>query len=88
LLVITIDLVPGGYESYRRPIGSMRISNLSDLADTCDYLVEIIESANPLAGTQRRKAACTVREHDRRQSVIALLARACEELLKADFFEL
>ena len=88
MLVITIDLVPGGYESHRRSIGSMRIANLSDLADRSDYRIEAIESANPLTGAKSRHAACTLRAHDRRQSVFALLAKACEEILEADFVEL
>jgi hypothetical protein len=88
LLVVTIDLVPGGYESYRRTISSMRIANLSNLADTSDYSVEVMEGANPLTGAKPRNAACTVRAHDRRQSVFALLAKACEGIMKADSVEL
>jgi len=37
MLVVTIDLVPGGDESCRRTIGSMRIANLSNLAEASDY---------------------------------------------------
>jgi hypothetical protein len=88
LLVITIDLVPGGYESHRRTIGSMRIANLSDLANTSDYSVEAMEGANPLIGSNARKATCTVRKHDRRQSVFTLLAKACKQIMKTDFIEL
>jgi hypothetical protein len=88
LLIITIDLVPGGYESYRHTIGSMRIANISNLADTSDYSVEVMEAANHLTGAKPRNAACTLRAHDRRQSVFALLAKACEEIMKADFVEL
>jgi hypothetical protein len=88
MLIITIDLVPGGYESCRHTIGSMRIANLSNLADTSDYLVEAMEAANHLTGAKSRNAACTVRAHDRRQSVWALLAKACTEIMKADFVEL
>jgi hypothetical protein len=67
MLVITIDLVPGGDESSRRTIGSMRIANISNLADLSDY---------------------TVKRHDRRQCVWGLLAKASEEIIKADFVEL
>jgi hypothetical protein len=87
MLIVTVDLVPGGYESHRRSIGSMRISNLSELADRLDYRIEAMESANPLTGTEPRKAECMVLAHDRRQSVWALLARASEEIVKADFVE-
>ncbi|WP_041357807.1 hypothetical protein [Nitrobacter hamburgensis] len=88
MLAITIDLVPGGYESHRRTIGSMRIANRSDLADVSDYSVEIMEAANALTGGGPRNAACIVERHDRRQSVWALLEKACAEILKAEFVEL
>jgi hypothetical protein len=88
MLVITIDLVPGGYESYRRTIGSMRIVNVSNLADVSDYVVDVVEGENPLTGAKSRKAACMISAHDRRQSVWALLAKACPEITKADFVEL
>jgi hypothetical protein len=88
MLVITLDLVPGGYESYRHTIGSMRIANLSNLADISDYSVEVMEAANQLTGDPSWNAKCIVLAHDRRQSVWALMARACEEILKAHFVEL
>jgi hypothetical protein len=85
LLVITIDLVPGGYESYRRTIGSMRIANVSNLADVSDYAVAVMEGANPLTGLPARTASCKVVGHDRRQSVWALLAKAADESMRAEF---
>ena len=88
MLVITISLIPGGYEAYRHTIGSMRIANRSNLAHISDYSVEVTEAANHLTGAKPRSAACTVRAHDRRQSVFVLLAKACEEIAKADFVEL
>jgi hypothetical protein len=88
LLVITVDLVPGGYESHRRTIGSMRIGNISNLADISDYAVDVMEGANPLTGDPPRNAVCTVLAHDRRQSVWALLAKASEAARKAEFHEL
>lgn len=88
MLVVTVDLVPGGYESRRRTIGSMRIANLSDLADASDYSVEVIEGANPLTGAKRRIAACVLQGHDRKQSVFALIAKACEQIVRAEFKEL
>jgi hypothetical protein len=87
MLVVTIDLVPGGYEPYRRTIGSMRIVNLSNLADTSDYSVEVTEAANRLTGAPSWNGNCVVLAHDRRQSVWALMARVCEETFKAHFVE-
>lgn len=88
MLVITIDLVPGGYESRRRTVASMRIANLSNLADISDYAVTVLEGANPLAGTPPRNGGCTVHAHDRRQSVWSLLAKAAEAAMAAEFDEL
>lgn len=88
MLVITVDIVPGGYEPLRRTIGSMQIANVSDLADVSDYAVDATESANPLTGKPPRTTACTVLAHDRRQSIWALLAKASGEILKKDSGEL
>lgn len=84
MLVITIDLVPGGDESYRRTIGSMRIANVSNFGGTCDYAVEVMEAANPLTGDPPWNGKCIVLAHDRRQSEWALMARACGEVRKAN----
>ncbi len=88
MLIITIDIVPGGHESYCRNFGSMRIANLSNFGDTCDYAVEVMEAANPLTGDPPWNGKCIVLAHDRRQSVWALIARACEETLEAHFVDL
>jgi hypothetical protein len=85
MLAITIDLVPGGYESYRTTIGSMRIANVSHLADVSDYAVAVVEDANPLTGLPARSGSCKVVGHDRRQSVWALLAKAAEAATRAEF---
>jgi hypothetical protein len=88
MLVITIDLLPGGYESNRRTIGSMRIANVSNLADVSDYAVDVMEGANPLTGSPAQSASCKVTGHDRRQAVWVLLAKAAEAARRAEFDEL
>jgi hypothetical protein len=84
MLLITVELVPGGFAPMRRTIASMRISNLSDLAPISDYRVQATEAPNPLTGTPACNVDCIVRGHNRAQSVWALLARASQETLKAD----
>ncbi len=69
----------------RRTIASMRIANITDLADSSDYRVEAIAAANPVSGDPARNTRCTVFAHDRKQSVWALLAKACHEIIKADY---
>jgi hypothetical protein len=88
MLTITIDLVPGGFTPLKRTIATMRVANLSDLADCSDYRVEVTEGRNPLTGDPQRSTACQVLGHDRRQSVWALVAKAAEAALKADYDEM
>jgi hypothetical protein len=82
MLVVTVELWPGGSAWMRRCIAEMRISNTSNLAPVSDYLVEAVEF-NPLTGRAPRAAKCLVTAHARRQSVWLLL-RACAEVLKAE----
>jgi hypothetical protein len=47
MLRVTIELIPGGFSPMRKTIGSMRISNASNLAEVSDYKVDVMEGANP-----------------------------------------
>jgi hypothetical protein len=71
----------------RRTIAAMSIANISDLAEISDYRVEASETSNPLAGTPPRSIRCLIRGHARAQSVWALLAKASDEIMKADSVE-
>jgi hypothetical protein len=88
MIVVTVELLPGGSAEMRRTIASMHISNMSSLADISDYRIQVKESGNPIAGAPPGYAECLVLRHDRRQSVLVLLLRACEEIMKADWVEL
>ncbi len=88
MLRVTIELVPSGFEPMRRTVATMHVSNLSNLADMSDYQVVALERANPMTGEPAGNAECMVLAHPRRQRVWALLQRACEEIMKADFVEL
>lgn len=88
MLVITIDLVPGGFAPMRRTIATMNISNISDLAEISDYLIEASETGNPLAGTPPRTVRCVIHGHARAQSVWALLVKASQEIMKTNSLEL
>ncbi|APG13749.1 hypothetical protein BKD09_35870 [Bradyrhizobium japonicum] len=87
MLVITVDLVPGGFTPMRRTIAAMNISNISDLAEISDYRIEASETSNPLAGTPPRTVRCVIHGHARAQSVWALLVKASEEIMKTDSIE-
>jgi hypothetical protein len=88
LLIITIDIIPGGYAPARRTIASMRVSNISNLAAVSDYKVELLETANTLTGTPPRAGSCEVKGHNRLQAVWALLAKASDAAMSAEFDEL
>jgi hypothetical protein len=88
MLVITVEVWPGGSAWMRRRVAEMRISNISNLSTVSDYLVEAVEEFNPLTGDAPRTAECLVTAHARRQSVWKLLLRACTEVLKTDPVEM
>lgn len=83
MLAITVDLVPGGFEPLRRTIATMKIANVSDLTDHSNYTVEAAEGANPLAGLPPTSISSTVHNHDRRQSVWSLIAKAAAAAARA-----
>lgn len=83
MLQITVSLVPGGFEPLRRPIATMSISNLSNLADRSDYCVEATETHNKLTGLPARSILAEVMDHERRQSVWFLIAKAASAVANA-----
>jgi hypothetical protein len=82
LLLITVELLPGGSKSFRRAIAAMTIANVSDLAERSDYRVELVEGANPVSGTAPRSTVTTVLDHDRGSSVWTLVASAIARSLE------
>jgi hypothetical protein len=50
-----------------------------------DPQVRSMEAANALTGDPARSAECMVLAHDRKQSVWALLEKACHEIIKANY---
>ena len=88
MIKVTVELLPGGYADCKRTVGLMHIANISGLAPTSDYRVDLTEASNPLAGTKARGCTVRIRDHDRNQSVWSLIAAAIEEAKKAEFDEL
>jgi hypothetical protein len=88
VIIVNVELVPGGSLPHRRSIGSLHIANVSNLADVSSYAIDAIEVANPLVGTSARITSCRIDGHARAQSVWALIARAVAALETADFVEL
>jgi hypothetical protein len=88
VLVVTIEIFPGGAQALRRTIATLRIANISYLADVSDYRIVGMQSDNPLTGEPPGIAEFSILAHPRRQRVWALLQRACEEAMMADWVEL
>ena len=88
MIHVTVDLVPGGFQPARRTIGTLRITNISELADISDYAVDFLQAANPLAGTSPCNGSCEVLSHDRRQSIWTLIAKAAAATSEAEYDEL
>jgi hypothetical protein len=88
MIVVTVSILPGGFEHRRRDVGTLRISNISDAARVSNYAVDVMELANPLTGAPARIGGCSVEQHDRMQSVWALVERAAAGALKADLADL
>jgi hypothetical protein len=88
MIHVIIDLVPGGFQPARRTIGTLRIANITELADISDYAVHFMQAANPLAGTNPCHGSCEVRAHDRRQSIWSLIAKAASAAMEAEYDEL
>lgn len=84
MLDVVIDLVPAGFEPLRKTIATMSIANCSNLADRSDYLVEATESRNDLARLPARRMSITIEDHDRRQSVWCLIAKAAIAAAQAE----
>jgi hypothetical protein len=87
MLCVTVEIIPGGFEPARRVIGSLRISNVSDLAPVSNYSVDVVEAANHLTGRPARVGCCRVEDHDRHQSVWALIERAAAAAQAADLVD-
>jgi hypothetical protein len=88
MILVTIEIAPGGAETLRRTIATMRISNLSDLADVSDYRIVAMQAANSLTGEPAGIAQFQVLAHRRQQPLWALIQRACEEASMTDWVEL
>lgn len=84
MLRVIVQLVPGGFEPLQRTIASMRIWNASDLADRSDYGIHATEGANPLTGAPPRNVRAEIRDHNRRQSVWTLIAKAAQAAAEPD----
>ena len=79
MIVVQVELWPGGNPLRRRTLGSLLISNASNLAATSDHEGDYLVRRLDLHHNVIRSGA--VRNHKRRQSVWSLVPKA----IKATF---
>ena len=48
MILVRIELLPGGAPTHRLTLATIEISNVSDLAPVSDYRIETFEERNPL----------------------------------------
>lgn len=75
MLRITIEVCPGGNESRKFEVAKAEIGNISNLADTSDYLVRMRENYNRVADTEGWTSEGRIESHPRRSSVWSLIAK-------------
>jgi D-arabinose 5-phosphate isomerase GutQ len=83
MILVTVEMLPSGSKAFRHTIAIMTIANMSDLAETSDYRVELVEGANPISMSAERSTFATVLDHDRRQSVWTLVSKAIARSLES-----
>jgi hypothetical protein len=75
VLRVTVEIWPGGDNARARALAIANIANVSDLADVSDYAVSITEGHNPITNGPPWSRRGYVFQHDRRNSVWALVAK-------------
>lgn len=73
VLVVTVELWPGGSKAYKKEIASLRIANVSNLADISDYEVELAENGAEHLGIKPMRLWTGVSGHNRKKSVWSLI---------------
>jgi len=75
MLRVTVEIWPGGDKTCARTLAIANIANVSDLADVSDYAASITEGHNPFTNTPPWSRRGHVLQHDRKNSVWALVAK-------------
>lgn len=79
MLVVKIEVWPGGAVTRAHEIGRVFVGNVSDLADTSRYYVEGDFSGAPHLGIKPYFGDFIIEEHERKQPVSALLEKVFTE---------
>ena len=75
MLVITVELWPGGDASRSSVIAAGTVANVSKLAEESDYECQIGAHGHAALGIPATQSRFTIYGHKRRDGVLALLSR-------------
>lgn len=84
MIVVRVELWPGGSEFGKQDIAIAHIGNISNLADTSDYSVRLEEYGSERLDIPYLKTSYSIKGHDRNDSVFALLAKVFSPFLQKD----
>jgi hypothetical protein len=80
VIVVYVELWPGGDQSRAKPIGSLGIANETNLSLLSNYRFEMDGIGNPALNIEPLKATGEIVGHNRNQSVWKLIRRAIDEV--------
>lgn len=75
MIVVKIEMWPGGNEHKAHEIGRALIANVSDLAETSNYVARVTTAGYEPLGVKPQNQVIKVNSHERAQSITALLAK-------------
>lgn len=80
MLVVRVEIWPGGYELGKKEVARMNVANVSNLADVSDYVAEITEEGNERLGIPKSRKHASVKGHTRRSTVWSLIRKILENV--------
>ena len=80
MMVVSIEIWPGGDKSYGFEIGRMEVSNISNLAEVSDYHAHIVQRGASSLNVSAMDKTVLVQGHPRRNGAWALVRRVLDRL--------
>lgn len=75
MLVVRVELWPGGDLTRAKVVASMKLGNVSNLADTSHYKVWAVENGASQLDIPPSASTFDIKRHNRKQTVWALLEK-------------
>jgi len=83
MMVVKVEIWPGGDATRPYEIGRMEVANESNLAEVSDYSARIVQLATERLGVPAIDAEVTVAQHPRSDGPWALVKRVLDQLQEA-----